>query len=237
MPHRRSLIRLAATTTMVAGALLASACTSSSTPAPQASGTPTATASGEPTATKPAAPQVSDLPRTPAVSDGPKSPAAGVFTGTRQVSLRLVDTKATLTVADADRLGLTTRADDRALFVLTPAGGERFQIRTATLRVAGEAGCVRADGDGSRPAAVVVAACDTRDGNQLFRFRHTGDVAGEPKYTIRTSSDSYLVHDADRRLLPGGTGVVAVQIGEGTPDIDTPFLLTDRGEAKLPTLD
>jgi hypothetical protein len=45
------------------------------------------------------------------------------------------------------------------------------------------------------------------------------------------------VQDPQARLRPNGTGVVATHIGEGTPDIDTPFLLPDQGKARMPALD
>ena len=45
------------------------------------------------------------------------------------------------------------------------------------------------------------------------------------------------MQDPSGRLNTRGAGIVAATIGEGTADIDTPFLLVDTGRARLPALD
>ncbi|RZU49783.1 hypothetical protein EV385_1537 [Krasilnikovia cinnamomea] len=170
-------------------------------------------------------------------SEPAKSTAAGVFSGRRQVFLVPVGSEGIVVVDASGRIGLTDGSGDRALFVLTPIGGDRYLIQTAKIRVGGEASCVAVRGNGEGPAPVVTAACDASAPGQQFRFRRTGAAEGKPTYTIYTGANTFLVRDEQGELLPGGTGVAAVRIGEGTPDIDTPFLLPDRGPASLPALD
>ncbi|BFU42845.1 hypothetical protein [Krasilnikovia sp. MM14-A1004] len=171
----------------------------------------------------------------PAASGG--SAAAGVFSGRRQVSLVPVGSEGIVVVDGSGRIGLTDGSGDRALFALTPIGGDRYLIQTAKIRVGGEASCVAVRGTGDGPAPVVTAACDASAPGQQFRFRRTGDAEGKPTYTVYTGANTFLVRDEQGELLPGGTGVAAVRIGEGTPDIDTPFVVADRGPASLPALD
>ena len=191
-------------------------------------------------ATSASAPPSSAPPSSRPPSSTPSSPATtagSVFSGTRQVYLLPVGSESTVGVEESGRLGLSDAFDDRDRFVLTPLGDDKYWIRTATLRVGGEASCVAVqDADGG-PGPVVTTACDAAAKNQRFLFRKTGTAEGKPTYTIRTESDIYLVQDPQGQLSPNGTGVVATYIGEGTPDIDTPFLLPDQGKASLPKLD
>ncbi|MFI7596555.1 hypothetical protein [Actinoplanes sp. NPDC049681] len=152
--------------------------------------------------------------------------SAGVFGGDREVGLLAVGNEGTLAVSKSKRVELSDDFGDRALFVLTKVDGDRYWIRTARLRTGGEASCLQAN----KNKTVTAAACDSARGDQLFRFRKTGTAGNKPKYTIRTDGDIYLVVTRDG-------GVRAEYIGEGTPDIDTPFLLPDRGKASLPDLD
>ncbi|RYB93083.1 hypothetical protein EUA93_01165 [Nocardioides oleivorans] len=112
----------------------------------------------------------------------------------------------------------------RNQFVLVPTG-DRFLVRTATLRSGGEPLCLQL---GKR--AVVVTACDAGRRHQQFSFRSASPSNGKPTWTIRTTRNRYLVQND----LGGFEPAV---IGEGTPDIDTPFLLVDKGVASLPDLD
>ncbi|MEV4640344.1 hypothetical protein AB0J80_23650 [Actinoplanes sp. NPDC049548] len=171
----------------------------------------------------------SGSPAKTAAKTSAKAPArgtAGVFSGTREVWLLPVATEGTLAVSKSNRVELSDQFGDRALFVLTKVEGDRYWIRTARLRTGGEASCLQANKD----KTVTAAACDAARSDQLFRFRKTGTSENKPKYTIRTNGDIYLIVTRDG-------GVRAEHIGEGTPDIDTPFLLPDRGKASMPALD
>ncbi|BCJ53377.1 hypothetical protein Asp14428_48520 [Actinoplanes sp. NBRC 14428] len=155
-----------------------------------------------------------------------KKAAGDVFSGTREVWVLPVNSEGTLGVSSSRKVELSDAFDDRTLFVLTKVQGERYWIRTARVRAGGEALCLQVEKD----SRVTAAACDAAKSTQLFLFRNTGTSNGKLKYTIRTNNNVYII------VTPEG-GVRAVPIGEGTPDIDTPFLLPDRGEAHLPDLD
>jgi hypothetical protein len=145
-----------------------------------------------------------------------------------------------LGVLDDGKVGLSEAFDDTALFVLTRTSrsADTYWIRTAKIRKGGEALCLSAKlGNGGTPAPVTTAACDAGATDQLFRFRRTGSAEGKPAYTIRTGRDTYIIQDPTGEIAGTGTGVAAVSIGEGTPDIDTPFVLPDRGKASMPALD
>jgi hypothetical protein len=148
------------------------------------------------------------------------------------------DSEATVAVDDKERAALSEDFGDRALFVLKKVSGDQYWIQTARLRAGGEAFCMEAAATSGAAVPVTAEACDAAQSRQLWRFRKVGEASnGKPKYTIRTGTDIYLVQDPDGQLSDSGTGVVAIGIGEGTPDIDTPFLLPDRGAANMPSLD
>ncbi|GAA0501680.1 hypothetical protein Ade02nite_93640 [Paractinoplanes deccanensis] len=149
------------------------------------------------------------------------------------------NSESALAVLDNGKIGLSEAFDDTALFVLTPLapGSDDHWIRTAKLRKGGEPLCLSAKLTGGRPAPVTTVACDASDSAQKFRFRETGESNGKPAYTIRTGKDVYIIQDPTGEIAGTGTGVAAVTIGEGTPDIDTPFLLSDKGLATMPALD
>jgi hypothetical protein len=204
---------------------------------PSASAVPSTSAgasSGGP-AQPTSSPAVKPPAASPATSSPPAKPASrtsNVFAGDRQVYLLPVNSEATVAVGASGQAVLSEDFGNRALFVLTPVAGDRYWIRTAKLRVGGEAYCLGVQGKNVR-----TVACDASAQSQLFRFRKTGTAEGKSTYTIRTGADTYLVQDPEGTLNPGGTGVVAIRIGEGTPDIDTPFLLPDRGKASMPAVD
>lgn len=147
------------------------------------------------------------------------------------------NSEATVAIDENKRAALSDEFGDRALFVLHKVSGDRYWIQTARLRAGGEAFCLEAAATTGAAVPVTAEACDASQSRQLWRFRKVGESGGKPTYTIRTGTDIYLVQDPDGQLSGGGTGVVAIGIGEGTPDIDTPFLLPDRGKASLPSLD
>ena len=247
LPSRPATVPAAAA--VLAGLLLTTGCSGTAA-------TPTSAATAAPVTSAGTSPAVSGAgsPASPAATSpagpSPTSPAArkpapegtrgtDVFAGDRRILLLPVGSEATLGVLESGKIGLTEAFDDRALFVLTRTrpGGDRFWIRTAELRRGGEALCLSAKlGTGGRPAPVTTVACDASAEDQLFRFRRAGGTKDKPRYTIRTGTDTYLVQDPTGEIAGTGTGVAAVAIGEGTPDIDTPFLLADRGRASMPTL-
>lgn len=175
-------------------------------------------------------------------SGGGESAAGGggVFSGTRQVLLLPKNSEATLGVVGGGKVGLSSSFGADDLFVLTPVarGGDIYRIRTAKLRSGGEPLCLSAEvGAGGKPAAVLAIGCDASASSQQFSFRRSGESNGKPTYTIRTGRDTYIVQDPTGTISGTGTGIAAVTIGEGTADIDTPFVIADRGAASLPALD
>jgi hypothetical protein len=148
------------------------------------------------------------------------------FTGDRKVTLSPQDHEFALTVSKDGSISSTERWGKRSMVVPVPLGGDRYWLQTAHLRRGGEPLCLKLT-----KKAVVTDACDSSARHQRFAFTDAGDTeGGDPTYTIRTGGNRYLVVTDGARFAPA-------QIGEGTPDIDTPFLLVDRGRASLPALD
>ncbi|MFI7596554.1 hypothetical protein [Actinoplanes sp. NPDC049681] len=190
-----------------------------------------------PPSSSPSPSRPSSTPPTSTSSKNSPSSSSDVFSGGREVLLLPENSEATVAVDKNERAALSDDFGDRALFVLHKVSRDRYWIQTARLRAGGEAFCLEAAATSGAAVPVTAAACDAAQGRQLWRFRKVGESGGKPTYTIRTGTDIYLVQDPDGRLSDGGTGVVAIGVGEGTPDIDTPFLLPDRGKASLPSLD
>jgi hypothetical protein len=243
----RTVTRLVPAAVVLSGLMLTTACGSNGTTESAAPGTSTspvaATTMGSAPSPSPAA--TSSSPASAPTSSKPASTSSsssskGVFSGTRQVLLLPKNSEATLGVVAGGKIGLSEKFGDNDLFVLTPVrpGGDQYWIRTAKLRKGGEPLCLSAKlGPGGRPAAVTTTACDAAAPDQLFRFRQTGSSNGKPTHTIRTGTDTYIIQDPTGEIAHTGTGVAAATIGEGTPDIDTPFVIADRGQATLPSLD
>ncbi|MBB2946586.1 hypothetical protein FB565_006354 [Actinoplanes lutulentus] len=250
-----SSARVPAATAALAGLLLISACNSGEGDVPPvAAPSPAAVPASSSAGTEPAAEPTTAAATTSPASRPTTRPAStpttaatgggangsGVFSGTRQVYLLPKNSEATLGVVGGGKIGLSSAFGDNELFVLTPTtpGGDEFQIRTGKLRAGGEALCVSAKlGAGGKPGTVVTAGCDAGAGDQVFRFRRTGESNGKPTYTIRTGSTTYIIQDPTGEIAGTGVGVAAVTIGEGTADIDTPFVIADKGKASLPSLD
>ena len=232
----RIVTRLTPAAAVLSGLLLTSACAAAETTesaAPGSSSTPSASATlGSSPSASPSATTSSPAPATKPAATG-----KGVFSGTRQVLLLPKNSESTIGVVGGGKVGLSEKFGDSDLFVLTPVG-DQFWIRTAKLRKGGEPFCLSAKlGSGGKPAAVLTVACDSSASDQLFRFRQTGESNGKPTYTIRTGKDTYIIQDPTGEIAHTGVGVAAVTIGEGTPDIDTPFVLADKGQASMPSLD
>ncbi len=238
--------RIPAATVILSGLLLTTAaCAAAETAGSAGSGASTAPAAAPTSsAPEPAAPSsatpTSAAPTKSKPSGSGTSGGSGVFSGTRQVYLLPKNSEATLGVVGGGKIGLSEKFGDNELFVLTAVrpGGDQYWIRTAKLRKGGEPYCLSAKlGPGGKPAAVTTTACDAGAADQLFRFRKTGESNGKPTYTIRTGTTTYIIQDPTGEIAGTGTGVAAITIGEGTPDIDTPFVIADKGKATMPALD
>jgi hypothetical protein len=232
----RTPSRVPAAAAVLSGLLLTSACaTTGDTPGAAATPVSSAPAGAPSSAPSSAAPK----PSATTSSTSGNGSGGGVFSGTRQVYLLPKNSEATLGVVQGGKIGLSEKFGDAELFVLTAVspGADQYWIRTAKLRKGGEPLCLSAKlGSGGAPAPVLTTACDAAAADQLFRFRKTGESNGKPTYTIWTGTDTYIIQDPTGEIASTGTGVAAVAIGEGTPDIDTPFLLADKGKATMPTL-
>ena len=152
------------------------------------------------------------------------APGPDPFSGTRKVVLLPVASEGILGI-DRDLQATYVEAQGkRHQFVLVPSA-KRYLIKTASIRRGGEPLCLEL---GS--SSVEVTACDASERHQLFSFRPATPSNDKPTWTIRTSKHRYL--------LQNDLGAFeSAWIGEGTDDIDTPFLLGDKGRANLPVLD
>ncbi|GAB2578041.1 hypothetical protein Aab01nite_10450 [Paractinoplanes abujensis] len=251
----RNVSRLVPAAAVLSGLLLTSACangddtnaaapgaSSPATAAPSASAdsgsspAPSASPEGEPAATRTA----TKPPTKGSGGSGSGSGSGGVFSGTRQVLLLPKNSESTLGVVQQGKIGLSEKFGPNDLFVIKPLtpGGDRYWIQTAKLRNGSEPFCLSAKlGSGGKPAAVTTTSCDAARTDQAFRFRKVGESNGKPTYTIYTGRDTFIIRDETGEIAGTGTGVAAVQIGEGTPDIDTPFVIADKGKATMPALD
>ncbi|MBL7259859.1 hypothetical protein [Paractinoplanes lichenicola] len=243
----RNVSRLVPTAAVLSGLLLTSACaggddTNAAAPGASspAAASPSASADGS-------SPSPSSSPTTEATKSATKPPSkgsgggdGGVFSGTRQVLLLPKNSESTLGVVQKGKIGLSEKFGDNELFVIKPLtpGGDQYWIQTAKLRSGPAPYCLSAKlGPGGKPAAVTTTDCDAAKSDQKFRFRKVGESNGKPTYTIYTGADTFIIRDETGEIAHTGTGVAAVQIGEGTPDIDTPFVLADKGRATVPALD
>ncbi|MFB9545301.1 hypothetical protein [Micromonospora sagamiensis] len=193
-------------------------------------GVPTGDPQATPSATTPSA-------TTPSATTGP--PAAGgggggneaILRGERQVVIAPVGSFESILAVDAKgRLNLTDGEAEYALFVLDPVDGGRHQIKTAKAGSGGEPFCMGLRDNGTSPATVVAAGCDTSSAGQLFtleRMRAT-DKQGRPTYAIRGAGNVRLGTTAS-------SGLVAQAAGDGGPE--TTFAFVDNGKATLPELD
>lgn len=148
------------------------------------------------------------------------------FSGERRISLSPEGHEFALAIGKGGEATSTERWGKRSQFVATPVRAGRYWLQTAALRRGGEPLCLKLT-----RSRVLAVACDASAKHQLFRFTDAGETdGGDPTYTIGTGASRYLVVTDEGAFAPA-------QIGEGTPDIDTPFLLVDRGRASLPALD
>jgi hypothetical protein len=131
---------------------------------------------------------------------------------------------------DDDRVTVTSDYGVRALFVPVPVApaGQQFLIKTARLRAGGEAYCWQVrDSETNPPATVHTAACDAGDAKQLFRFTPLErDNQGRRTYAIDNDED-YLQYQPT-----GESGLVAKLHRDD--QLETTFVLVDRGPAELP---
>ncbi|MBM2618446.1 hypothetical protein JIG36_23080 [Actinoplanes sp. LDG1-06] len=235
----RTVSRIVPAAVVLSGLMLTTACandTESAAPGPSATPPATATLGSSPSAS----PSSSSPSPSPSASSSSSGTKGGVFSGTRQVHLLPKNSEATLGVVPDGKIGLSEKFGDKDLFVIKPLtpGGDQYWIQTAKLRDGAEPFCLSAKlGAGQKPAPVKTASCDASAADQKFRFRQTGESNGKPTYTIYTGTTTYIIQDPTGEIAHTGTGVAAVSIGEGTPDIDTPFVIADKGQASMPALD
>ncbi|NBE80136.1 hypothetical protein [Micromonospora rubida] len=219
-----SVLRAAAATMLTVGvAASTQACATSS---------PEAGNSAAPPATSAPAADSGATPATPSpTGSGPKggSQAGGadpILRGERQVVLRPVGSFESILAVDAKgRLNLTDGETDKSLFVLLPAGENRYQIRTAKAHDGGEPDCMGLRDNGSAPATIVAAACDSRRAGQLFTIEKTQKRdQGRPTYTIGGEGKVYL-------RAVDGQGLTAQRVGEGDAGEGLTFDFVDNGVA------
>jgi hypothetical protein len=152
------------------------------------------------------------------------APTPNPFLGTRNVVLLPVASEGILGIDRDLQATYVEEQGKRHQFVLVNSG-KRYLIKTAFIRRGGEPLCMKLGSN-----EVEVTACDASNRHQLFSFRPGTPSNGKPTWTIRTTKHRYLVQD-DLGSFE------SAWIGEGTDDIDTPFLLGDKGLANLPVLD
>ncbi|MGK5517831.1 hypothetical protein ACSNN9_00565 [Micromonospora sp. URMC 107] len=146
--------------------------------------------------------------------------------GERQVVLRPVGSFESILAVDAKgRLHLTDGDTDKSLFVLLPAHGNKYQIRTAKAHGGGEPDCMGLRDDGSAPATVVATACDAGRAGQLFAIERTREKSeGRPTYTISGEGEVRL-RATDRQ------GLVVERVPEGDAGEGLTFDFVDNGAA------
>jgi hypothetical protein len=177
--------------------------------------------------------------RPPASPSRPASGGGGVLSGDRQVFLYVLDDGAEVpdsvpAVTSSGRLDITADYGDRALLVPVPKspGSKQFLVKTGKLRSGGEALCLQVRSNGSDPLTLVTKACDAGRKDQSFRFQENGRD-NQDRMTYLISVDGlYMRYDPDG---PPGTGLIVQESGEG--DDLTSFVIIDRGQATIPSLD
>lgn len=148
------------------------------------------------------------------------------FSGERRITLAPEGHEFALTIGRDGRATSTDRFGRRSQFVATPLGRGRYWLQTAHLRRGGEPLCLQLN-----RRTILAEACDAGAQHQRFRFDDAGENAsGNPTYLLRTGARRHLVVDEDGAFVPA-------RVGEGTADVETPFVLVDRGRAQLPALD
>ncbi|RZU49784.1 hypothetical protein EV385_1538 [Krasilnikovia cinnamomea] len=226
---------LGAVTAVALGVGIAAAQPHGAGPAPAPPAAPASPSrSAIPTPSSPAPSESTSRTATPPTSGKPSRQDPAVLAGKRQVFLFVLHKgeevpESVVAVTSSGRVGVTADYGDRALFVPVPTAPSSSEhlIKTGKLTAGGEPYCLRVRGNGSDPLTVVTAACDTRDPAQRFTFaEHGRDNQGRMTYAIR-NGDAYL------QWNPTGTsGLIAEELGDG--NLDTTFVLIDRGAATLP---
>lgn len=219
-----SVLRAAGAAVLAAG--VAASVQACATPAPEAGGSAASPATSAPATGSGA---TADAPSPTASGSKAGSQAGGadpILRGERQVVLRPVGSFESILAVDAKgRLNLTDGETDKSLFVLLPAGGNRYQIRTAKAHGSGEPDCMGLRDNGSAPATVVAAACDSRRAGQLFAIEKTQQKdQGRPTYTIGGAGKVYL-------RAVDGQGLTAQRVGEGDAGEGLTFDFVDNGAA------
>ncbi|MER5704912.1 hypothetical protein ABT023_23610 [Micromonospora sp. NPDC002296] len=221
-----SALRVAAAAVLTAG--VAASMQACATPAPEAGSSAASPATSAP-ATDSGATGAAPSP-SPTGSGSKGGSQAGsadpILRGERQVVLRPVGSFESILAVDAKgRLNLTDGETDKSLFVLLPAGGNRYQIRTAKALGGSEPDCMGLRDNGSAPTTVVAAACDSSRAGQLFAIEKTQEEnQGRPTYTIGGEGKVYL-------RVVDGQGLTAQRVGEGDAGEGLNFDFVDNGVA------
>ncbi|MCX4387974.1 hypothetical protein OG777_13655 [Micromonospora peucetia] len=225
LPSRpTSVLRVAAAAVLSVG--VAASMQACATPTPEA-GDSTASPTASAPATGSGATTDAPSPTASKSKDGAQTGSADpILRGERQIVLRPVASfESILAVDDKGRLNLTDGDTDKNLFVLLPAGGSKYQIRTAKAQKSGEPDCMGLRDNGSAPATVVATACDSSRAGQLFVIEKTEKKdEGRPTYTIGGEGKVYL-------RATDGQGLTAQRVGEGDAGEGLTFDFVDNGAA------
>ncbi|WP_405110239.1 hypothetical protein OG559_30050 [Micromonospora sp. NBC_01405] len=220
-----SVLRAAASAVLAAG--VAASMQACATPAPEAGSSAASPTTSAPTTDSGATGNVPSPTGGSGSEGGSQAGSADpILRGERQVVLRPVGSFESILAVDAKgRLNLTDGDTDKSLFVLLPAGGNKYQIRTAKAYNGGEPDCMGLRDNGSAPATVVAAACDSSRAGQLFAIKKTQEKSqGRPTYTIGGEGKVYL-------RAVDGQGLTAQRVGEGDAGEGLTFDFVDNGVA------
>ncbi len=157
----------------------------------------------------PRRPQSVPQPTIPTPASNPIATTTGIPAPDQAVliaDLRAPEARVLAVDASGSRVGSAPLgADEARRFRLAPLrrGGDRFLLKTATLRPDGEPDCLaRADG------TLVTTACDADAPAQIFQFSPAGaDTAGRHLFNIRTGGHAVKLDGAGSvRVDAGGAG-------------------------------
>jgi hypothetical protein len=219
-------VRVAALGAVVAGLALTQGCAGTAAAGTTPAGSPVAAQAKPATAAaKPAATSAATSAASPKASSD-----AAILAGRRQINLKLVqDPDGVLAVDRAGRIDLSDTYGRRALFVLVP-NGDTHLIKTGAITQGGEALCASLQRNGTNPLTIVTTACDASDSAQQWTVQRYGkDSNGKRAYAL-SAAGAYV-----QWFRYGTNGVIAEELGDST--LETSFTFTDRGVARIPSLD
>ncbi|MEU4771632.1 hypothetical protein [Micromonospora sp. NPDC023644] len=202
------------------------ACTTATPPAGEPTASPVTSAPASGGGDTPSPTGSTSATESQTASPGAAGGADPIMRGERQIVLRPVGSFESILAVDAKgRLNLTDGDTDKSLFVLLPARGNKYQIRTAKAHGGGEPDCMGLRDDGSAPATVVATPCDAGRAGQLFTIEKTREKSeGRPTYTISGEGEVRL-RATDRQ------GLVVERVREGDAGEGLTFDFVDNGAA------